>query len=74
MGIDEARPLHLIGNDAADKVGSCIAEGGHETVEGRLVVLTHCDEAGTFLASWTLALGEVVTPQGDNERIGRFFE
>ena len=74
MGIDQTGSLQLVGNDTADKVGSCIAEGGHETVEGRLVVLPHRDEAGSLLASGTLALSEVVSPEGHDERIGGLFE
>ena len=74
MSIDEARPLHLVGDDTADKVWSCIAEGSHEVVEGGLVVLPHGDETGTLLASRALALREVVGPEGHDERIGGFFE
>ena len=74
VGINETRPLHLIWNDTPDKVGSCIAEGSHETVEGCLVVLSHRDEAGTLLASWALALCEVVSPEGHDEGIRGFFE
>ena len=74
MGVDDPALLQLIGDDAADKVGCCIAEGSHEVVERGLVVLAHRDEAGALLASWTLSLGEVVAPQGDDERIGGLFE
>ena len=74
VSINETRPLHFVGDDTADKVGSCIAEGSHETVEGCLVVLSHGDEAGTLLASWALTLGEVVGPEGHNEGIRGFFE
>ena len=74
VSIDEARPLHLVGDDAADKVGCCIAEGGHEMVQGRLVVLPHGDEASSLLASGTLTLSEVVTPEGNDEGIRGLLE
>ena len=42
LSINESCTLHLIGDDAADKVWRCVAEGGHETVQGLLVQLSHC--------------------------------
>ena len=44
VGVDETRPLHLVGDDAANEVGVGVAEGGHEAVEGLAVHLTHRDE------------------------------
>ena len=44
VGIDETRPLHLVGDDAAHKVGVGVAEGGHQAVEGLTVHLRHRDE------------------------------
>ena len=44
VGVDEAGPLHLVGDDAAHEVGVGVAEGGHQAVEGLAVHLTHRDE------------------------------
>lgn len=74
VGINQTGPLHLVGNDTADKVRSCIAEGGHETVEGRLVVLPHRDEAGSLPPSGPLTFGEVVPPEGHDEGIRGLLE
>ena len=36
MGVQDSGTLHLVGNDAAHKVGVGAAESGHEVVEGFL--------------------------------------
>lgn len=36
VGINHPRPLHLVGNDAADKVWGGVAQGAHQIIEGEL--------------------------------------
>ena len=39
MGVDVARLLQLVGDDAADKVGRGVAQRGHQVAQRRLVDL-----------------------------------
>ncbi len=39
VSIDDSRAFQLVGNDAADKMGYGVPEGGHEVVQGLLVEL-----------------------------------
>lgn len=55
MGVDHARLLQLVGDDATDEVGLGGAQGGHQIVQLLLVGGRHSGEATALLSTSTLA-------------------
>ena len=60
VGVDQPGLLQLIGDDAADKVGDRVPQGGHEVAERGLVDLGHGHKLAPFLAFLVSGVGALV--------------
>lgn len=61
MGVDHARLLQLVGDDATDEVGLGGAQCGHQVVELLLVGGRYCGEATALLATSAFAAAATAT-------------
>ena len=68
MGVNDTRSLHLVGDDAAHKVGRGVAKGVHEVVKRLLVEVGHGDELTALPLAFTWGGGGIEEGKGREGR------
>ena len=67
LSVNNSWLLEFIRNDATNKVGGSVPEGGHEVTQRSFVQLGHCDKLASLLPLCVLLSTLVVTPESCDE-------